>query len=204
MNTANWTVANWLQAIQIAATLAGFLLVFIQIRQGQKNAMMSSFLTAVQNHWMLIEDRRHKLRSNDFLPQYRILFTTLEKLLKDEYQDNLKALAEDFLWEKQSEIFEQGKEAVFLAIAREFAFQDLVFNLYEEEFIASKNYLKLVSTRLWNYWEFYMRGNFENKQIRKHWQLRTQVSNVYSEFATFVEETYLSSKTEGGKGKHII
>ena len=191
-----------MQCVAILVTLTGFAFVLLQIRAAQKNAMMSSLISAVANHWMLIEERRYKIRSGELKPRYRHLFTTLEQWLTDQYQGNLKAMADDFLWENQSEIAAEGKSAVFDAITRELAFQDLIFNLYEEEFIAGK-YLNLVSKELWDYWDLYIRQNFRNKKIRNLWRLRNEFGIVFPKFVEFVEREYLSSRIEDAGDKAI-
>ena len=104
---------------------------------------MSSLISAVADHWMLIEERRMRIRSGEMKVGYRGLVTNLEGLLTNKYQNNLKAMANDFLFENQSNMVTASKNDVIEAIIREFAIEDQVFNLYEEEYITAK-YLRLV------------------------------------------------------------
>ncbi len=100
-------------------------------------------------------------------------------------------MAEDFLWEKQAELAEIGKSAVFDAIEKEFSIYDLVFNLFEEEFVAG-NYLDLANKKLWDYWDSYIRYNFSIKIVRNHWLLRHECGVVFPGFVEFVKQEYLS------------
>jgi hypothetical protein len=128
------------------------------------------------------------------------LRTILETLLTNKYQDNLEAMADDFLYENKSDLVASGKSAVIDMIVREFAIQDQIFNLYEEEYIAAKH-LKLVKPELWEYWNFYIRSNFSNKRVSNHWQLRRELYNVFPKFTEFVEQEYHPSKNTDDKGK---
>jgi hypothetical protein len=145
------TFSEILQALGIFVTVFGFVLVIYQIRQGQRNAMMGSLMSAIANHWMLYEERSRKVRSGQLEVSYPYMHEILEECLRTEYQGNLAALAENFLWEPKIQMGKRKKDAVFEAITREFALHDMLFNLYEEEFIAGK-YLQLTSTKLWEYW----------------------------------------------------
>jgi hypothetical protein len=193
------TFSEILQALGIFVTVFGFVLVIYQIRQGQRNAMMGSLMSAIANHWMLYEERSRKVRSGQLEVSYPYMHEILEECLRTEYQGNLAALAENFLWEPKIQMGKRKKDAVFEAITREFALHDMLFNLYEEEFIAGK-YLQLTSTKLWEYWEAYLRKSFGAKVTQNHWRLRAKHASVFPKFVEFVEKEYLNSTGTSVRG----
>src|SRR5688500_12126459 len=93
------TVTESLEALGIIVAIIGFGLVTYQIHRSQKDAMMSSLMSAVANHWMLIEERRLKIRSGELKIYHPRMHAVLEEELQTQYQGNLAAMAEDFLWE---------------------------------------------------------------------------------------------------------
>lgn len=191
------TTSEVFQLLQVTVTFLGFLGVLLQIRQAQRNAMATSLLSAIANHWMLIEERRMKIRSGKLDTSYRRISLALANALKKEpYRNNLKKFADDFLWEDQAKLVARGKTAVFKAVMRDFAIQDLVFNLYEEEYIA-KEHLGSVGNRLWKYWSYYIKGNFEHPTIRNYWNLRLSRDIgglVYPNFADFIQQECIDKK----------
>jgi hypothetical protein len=191
------------QCLGVIVTLTGFFFVLYQIRSAQRNAMTSSFISVVANHWILLEERRMKIsggewkiKSSEVNISFRGLWAKLEKKLSADYANDLKAMADDYLFGDQSEVIRSGKNALLDAIVRESVLQDHIFNLYEEEFIAGK-YLNLVNRKLWNYWDSYMRKNFESPVVRNHWNLRLEMEKEFPQFAEFVRKEYFpKSETE--------
>ena len=179
-----------LQCWGILLTLAAFGLVILQLRAVQRNSTMASFLSAVTEHSILIEEHGMKIRSGEMKVNLRGLQPKLEDLLTSRYESNLEAMAEDYLLGDNGLVVHAGKKALFESIAREFAMQDHLFNLYEEEFIAGKH-LRLVSKELWDYWDFYMRGNFKDPVVQRHWKLRKELAEGFPAFTAFVEKEYM-------------
>jgi hypothetical protein len=191
-------VAIEIQCIGVIVALTGFGFVIWQIRSGQKNALMSSFLSAVTSHWMLIEDRRMKIRSEDMKVSFRGLPDVIEKVLDEDYAGDYKAMIHDFVFNPKTETIERGKDAVIEAITREFVMQDHAYNLYEVEYIVGK-YLDSVGPQLWNYWLFYIKENFNEKVVAKHWYLRKKAHiHVFSDFVQFVEGQCIPDKYNEG------
>ena len=190
------TLEVGIQITGVILTFLGLSLIWYQIRSARQDSMTSSFISAVADHWMLIEDRRMQIRSGEMKVSYRLLPPHLEKLLSTEYQGNLATLAKDFLYHAEGDqligLVTQGKDNVFEEIIKEYAYEDLIFNLYEEEFTTGK-YLHLVNKKLWDYWESYMKQGFQSSVRQNHWRLRQVVGKTFPEFAKFVEQQCLGN-----------
>ena len=172
------------------AAVTGLLLIWYQVRSARKDSITGSLISAVDDHWKIIEERKMKLRTGEEKVSYASLFPVLDELLKDKYENDLSALARGFLFDHRQ--YSQGdKDQVFQAIAGEYAYQDITFNLYEEEFIAGR-YLKLVDSKLWNYWDFYIREHFSTPVKQNHWLLRRKIGRTFPPFVEFVEQEYIT------------
>lgn len=172
------------------ATVTGVWMIMYQIKSARVDAMTSSLLSAIAEHWFLIEERRIQLRGADTKIVFPGLFSQLDELLKSKYADDLSAFAKGYL-RQHAEYTDKSREEVFQAIAREYAFQDMVFNFYEEEFLAGKQ-LKLADRRLWEYWEFYIKDAFRSPVKQNHWQLRRKLGRTFPQFVEYIEQNCLS------------
>jgi hypothetical protein len=181
------------QFVAVVITLGGLLLVAYQVRSAQRDALMSSLLSIVAEHWMLIEERRMTIRTGELKVHYPKLRLYLQELLSKKYEGNLKLFAEDYLYPSLLHIANRGEEQLLAAIEKEYAVNDLVFNLYEEEYLAGK-YLGLASRELWNYWQSYMQKHFQSHVIRNHWKLRKAVGLTFAQFEAYVDENFASSE----------
>ena len=177
----------------IIVTLLGVLVIVWQIYAAQKVAKMSSILSTVAEHWMLIEERRMQIRSGDMIVSYPRLLPHLKEILSARYNGNLDALAADFLQGDQTEVIPKGEGEILEAVMREYARYDLYFNLCEEEYVAAK-YLNVVNGKLWRYWDSYIRENFRSTVIQNHWQLRRVIGLTFPDFVEFVEQNYLANQ----------
>jgi hypothetical protein len=187
------TLETVIQVSGIIITFLGLLLIWYQIKSERKDSMTSSFISAVADHWMLLEERRMQIRAGEMAVSYRLLPPRLEELLSAEYQGDLSAFAKDFLYIDDSQLAElvaKGKDEVLNEVSREYAFEDMLFNFYEEEFVAGK-YMRLVDKKLWGYWEGYIRQGFRSGVRQNHWRLRQAVGRTFPEFVRFVEKQYL-------------
>jgi hypothetical protein len=190
-------------------TVLGLVLIWRQIESAREDAFTNSFISAVTDHWMAIEERRMQIRTGDFKVAYRFLPEQLEILLSTQYRNDLTALAKDFLFYSEAESLSEailqardlqiaklvalGQERVFDEVTREYAYQDLVFNLSEEEFVAGR-YLRIVDERIWRYWEQYIRRGFRSPVRQNHWRLRQLIGKTFDDFARYVEEEYLAKE----------
>lgn len=178
-------------SIGTLATITGLLLIWYQVKSARNDSITGSLISAVDDHWKIIEERKMRLRTGEESVYYPSLFPTLDELLAGKYDGDLMGLAKDYLfdhWQRS-----QGdKQEIFEAIAREYAYQDLTFNLYEEEFIAGR-YLKLVDSKIWDYWEFYIRDHFTTSVKQNHWRLRRRIGRTFPPFVEFVESRYIPS-----------
>jgi hypothetical protein len=174
-------------------TVIGLFLIFYQVRAARNDTMTGSFISSISEHWKSIEERRLQLRSGETPAYYPTLFPHLEKLLEGKYKGDLRALAKDYLLEYNN-AKRLDKKAIFQAVANEYAYQDIVFNLYEEEFIAAWH-LKLVNKKLKGYWRWYMQDTFAKSQVIKlHWELRQVVGRTSPLFVEFVEIELIPTK----------
>jgi hypothetical protein len=177
-----------------AVTVIGLFLIFYQVSAARKDTMTGSFISSISEHWKSIEERRLQLRSGEPPAYYPTMFPYLEELYKKEkYKSDLRALAKDYLYEYDN-ANRLDKKAIFQAIANEYAYQDIVFNLYEEEYIAAWE-LNLVNKKLKGYWLWYMKETFEKSNVtRHHWELRQVVGRTSPLFVKFVEKELIPIK----------
>jgi hypothetical protein len=186
-------VGTLISTAGFAVTVIGLFLIFYQVSAARKDTMTGSFISSISDHWKSIEERRLQLRSGEPPAYYPTLFPHLEKLLKEEYKSDLRALAKDYLPEFDN-AKRLGKKEVFQAVANEYAYQDIVFNLYEEEFIAAWH-LNLVNRKLKAYWLWYMKDTFVKSQVVKlHWELRQVVGRTYPPFVEFVDKELIPTE----------
>jgi hypothetical protein len=108
----------------------------------------------------------------------------LDGFLRDHYQGDLNRLARAFLPEHIAKR-KPSRKAIYQAIASEYAFQDIVFNFYEEEYIAGWE-LHLVNRKLRRYWKEYMKQSFANAWVREHWKMRKEIGRNSPAFERFV------------------
>lgn len=178
-----------LTIVSAIATVAGVLVIWWQIRSSHKDAIKSSLLASISEHWMLIEERRMRIRSGEVKVHYPNLRPHLEKLLSEKYNDDVLAMSQDFLAQsiRTVESDEPDVNKLFELIESEYAYYDLIFNLYEEQFITAK-YLKLADKKLWDYWLWYSRVNFKQRRVVQIWALRREVGLTFPPFAEHIEK----------------
>jgi hypothetical protein len=111
----------FLQIAAVVVTLGGLWLVTHQIKSSQKDALMSSLLSIVAEHWMLIEERRMTIRTGELKVHYPKLRLYLQELLSKKYEGNLKLFAEDYLYPSLLHVASSGEEQLLAAIEKEYA-----------------------------------------------------------------------------------
>jgi len=179
-----------LQIIQITVILLGLVLFWLRIHKSQEDSRTGSFLRSTSERWKSIEEHRHHINESEVRANYLLLAPVLYELSKKRCRGDLTVLAKAFLFSKEDlKITNQKK--LFELIAREYADIDSMMNLYEEEYIAGCH-LKLVSRKLWHYWEYHISDFFESSKMRNYWHLRSKVGITYPPFAEFVAKKYLS------------
>jgi hypothetical protein len=178
-----------ISVISSLATLIGLFLIWYQVKSTRKDSITGSLISSINDHWKVIEERKMKLRTGEEKVFYPAIFPVLDELLASKYGGNISALALDFLFDAKNQPI-KSKENIFEAIEREYAYQDITFNFYEEEFLAGKH-LKLVDDKLWDYWDFYISEHFSTKVKQNHWLLRQKIGRTYPAFAKFVEQKYI-------------
>jgi len=178
-----------LQIIQITVIILGLILFWFRVHSGQKKSRTTSFLLSVSERWKTIEEHRHNINENEIKTNYNLLAPVLYELLENRCTGDLAALAKAFLFTEE-DLTTTNRKKLFELIAKEYADIDAMINLYEEEYIAGRH-LKLVSRKLWRYWEFPIRDFFESVKMRNYWHLRLKVGITYPPFVQFVEKKYL-------------
>lgn len=178
-----------LSVIGSLITLVGLFLIWYQVKSTRKDSITGSLISSINDHWKVIEERKMKLRTGEEKVFHPAIFPVLDELLASTYGGNISALASEFLFDAHKRSL-KSKKKVFEAIEREYAYQDITFNFYEEEFLAGKH-LKLVDAKLWDYWDFYISEHFSTKVKQNHWLLRTKIGRTYPAFAEFIEQRYI-------------
>lgn len=187
------TLGLTLQCFALVLTLIGLGLIFYQVRQGRKAAVTSAFTSAVSDHWRSIEERRMLLRTGEMKVLYpSSMIPYLNKELDGVFGGDISALARAYLDHRRFYLAELGtmnKDQVYEAIRQEYAYQDLIFNLYEEEWLAAQH-LHLVDDKLWQYWKSYIDFGFQSRARRRYWSLRQEVGYTFPAFAAYINNTY--------------
>jgi len=179
-----------LQLIQITVIILGLILFWFRVHRGQKESRTGSFLLSLSERWKTIEEHRHNINENEIKTNYHLLAPVLSELLKNRCKGDLAALAKAFLFSKE-DLTTTNRKKLFELIAKEYADIDSMINLYEEEYIAGRH-LRLVSRKLWRYWEYHIKDFFESSKMRNYWHLRLKVGITYPPFVQFVEKKYLN------------
>jgi len=179
-----------IQIAQFILTLLGLLFIWIQIKRNSKDSMTSSFIASISERWLAIEDRRLNRTKDELKGYYEFLKPILEGILLNEYEGNLRAFANTYLF-NQSERDIIDEEKVFNIIISEYADFGALMNLSEEEFLIGKH-MQLVDKRLWKYWEYYLRLPFDSERGRLYWKLRLKYGVTFPDFIEFVENSYLN------------
>jgi hypothetical protein len=186
-----------IQLIQLVVTIFGLIFVWIQIKRGRKDTLTGSFISSLFERWLAIEDRRLSIKEDDIKVYYKFLMPELSKILKSEYENNLSAFANDYVFNEDDRKF-KSKQKIFNIVLREYADADALFNFCEEEFIVAKH-LQLVDKKLWKYWEYYLAIPFKSERMRNYWKLKMRVGATFPAFVEFIEKNYLSSSPEWKK-----
>ena len=181
-----------LSIVSIAVTVFGFYIIFLQIKKSREDAITSSFITAVSEHWLSYEERLMKLRTGEDEVYHPTLNAKLEEILLTDYGGDYRKLAKDYLEEARVKT-PRGKKGVFQAISQEYYIRDIILNLDEEEYFIAKE-LKLVSEKLWDWWEYYIKEDFQSPARRRYWELRKMVGVTHPKFVMFVEEKCIKVK----------
>ena len=114
-------------------TIIGLFLIWYQVKSARKDSITGSLVSAINDHWKIIEERKMRIRTGKEKVYYPALYPVLDGLLESKYDCNLSALAKDYLFDFEK--IRSEKKKVFKAIEREYAYQDITFNFMRRNFL---------------------------------------------------------------------